>query len=209
MVEREPSKFVAPVRFRHPAPQGYFLFDKSNNVAQKRQIQRSVNLRYFTQHNKATMETLRNSQEKIPDWVRPDFQKEKGELERVTRDFLLREPNTQNIRQVVEALKGSPTIEFSDTDWEQLENTDSFHNVGLGQIEEARKICNGYNEELEEENKRNFDVLLEGFHQGNKMECPVILKNSEGKMHLVSGNTRLMIARALGIRPRVIIGDIA
>ncbi len=154
------------------------------------------------------METLRNSQEKNPDWTRPDFQKEMGELERVLQDFIGKEPNTQNLVHVLEILNNSPVIELSDTDWEQLENTDSFHNVGLGQIEEARKICEGYNKELEEENKRNFEALLEGFQQGNKMQCPIILKNSEGKMHLMSGNTRLMIARALGIRPKVIIGDV-
>ena len=145
---------------------------------------------------------------KIPEWIRPDLQNEAGELERVVRDFLGREPNAQNIAQILGFLENSPIVELSDADWELLENTDSFHQVVPGQIETARNINQKYNEKLAAENKRDFESLLGSFFQGNKIECPTILKNKEGKLHLISGNTRLMIARALKIRPRVIIGEI-
>lgn len=150
-------------------------------------------------NNKTIMEKIPNFQENVPEWVRPDFKEEKGKLERVTRDFLQKEPNTQNVDEIVKIMEDSPVVELSDADWELLENTDSFHNIKVGQIEEARKICQRYNEVLEEKNKRDFDNLLNNFLQDNKMECPTILKNQEGKLHLINGNTRLMISRALGV----------
>jgi hypothetical protein len=165
-------------------------------------------IRYLVWYNEITMELLKNIEEKTPEWIRPDFHNERGELERVVRDFLTKDPTPQNIAEVIEVLNRAQVIQLSDVDWELLENTDSFHNISAGQIEEARRKCERYNEELEEENKRDFEAILNGFRQGNKMECPLILQNSDGKLHLVSGNTRLMIARALGIRPEVIIGKI-
>jgi hypothetical protein len=154
------------------------------------------------------MEQSTNPLERTPEWIRPDLEKEKGEIERAVRSFLNKDINEQNIAQVIEILNNSPITELSDAAWEQLENTDSFHNITPGELETARRICEEYNTELEERNKRNFDTLLNGFHPGSTMECPTILKNAEGKMHLISGNTRLMIARALGIQPKVIIAEV-
>ena len=53
----------------------------------------------------------------------------------------------------------------------------------------------------------NFDDF-DGEQPKNKVEMPLILKDKNGQSHLVSGNTRLMICRALGITPRVIIGKL-
>jgi len=40
------------------------------------------------------------------------------------------------------------------------------------------------------------------------MKMPTILKDGTGRLHLISGNTRLMISRALSVRPKVIIGEL-
>jgi hypothetical protein len=150
----------------------------------------------------------RETNEYTPEWVRPNLQNETGELTRVIEGFLGKEPSQENIRALVDVLEQSPLVELSEGDWEALENTDSFHNIIPGQIESVQTITEEYNQALTEENKRDFAKLQSGFRNGNKIECPVILRNSEGKLHLVSGNTRLMIARALSVRPKVIIGQV-
>ncbi len=147
---------------------------------------------------------MRETNKNIPEWIRPNLQKERGELMRVTSGFLGREANEETIRFLIEILEHSQMTELSDADWQALENTDSFQNVALGQIEKAEKINAKYNEVLEGENKRDFTKLLAGFNSGNKMECPVIVRNGNGTLHLVSGNTRLMITRALGVRPKIV-----
>lgn len=156
------------------------------------------------------MENTQDTREReiAPNWVRPNLQNEKGEIERVIKDFLLEEPNEENIKRVLTIFETSPLVELSDEEWEVLENTDSFHNVKKNHIEDAERITEGYNQELLPENKRNFKSILDGFIQGNEMEAPIIIKNGEGKLHLISGNTRLMVARALAVRPKVMIGQI-
>ncbi len=147
------------------------------------------------------MEVKQNTaeEENMPEWVRPNLVNEKGELERTMRDFLGEEVTSGNLNRFMNILNNSPIIELSDIDWEVLDNTDSFHNVHPGQIEEERKLAGEYG--------RNFENILNAFKQGRNMECPIIVKNKEGQLHLVSGNTRLMIARALAIRPKVIVGE--
>lgn len=157
------------------------------------------------------MENIQDTREQeiVPNWVLPNLQNEKGEIERIIKDFLLEEPSEENIKRVLAIFETSPLVELSDEEWEALENTDSFHNVRQNHTEDAERITEEYNQELLPENKRNYKNILDGFIQGNEMEAPIIIKNKEGKLHLVSGNTRLMVARALGVRPKVMIGQIA
>lgn len=141
-----------------------------------------------------------------PDWIRPDMEEERGEVERVVCEFLGKEATKENIDQIIELLNSAPLVDLPDEDWDRLENTDSFHNIRAGHVEDAEKITEEYNLALSPNNRRNFKNILFGFQSGHKMKAPTILRNSEGKLHLVSGNTRLMISRALGVRPKVIIG---
>ncbi len=143
-----------------------------------------------------------------PEWVRPNIAGETGELKRVLTNFLGKSQDVESVSALAKILENAPVVELSDEDWELLENTDSFDKVKPGEIEKAREICEEYNKELDSDTQRDFHGLLENFYKGSKMECPMILKNQEGKLHLVSGNTRLMIARALGVRPEVIIAQL-
>ena len=144
-----------------------------------------------------------------PNWIRPDLQEERGEIERVVIEFLKKEPTTENISAVVSALESAPVVDLSDEEWELLENTDShLDNVRPGHIEDAEKVNDVYNLELPPENRCDLKKTLAGFMNGSKMKVPTILKDKAGKLHLVSGNTRLMISRALNIRPKVIIGKL-
>ena len=146
---------------------------------------------------------------KTPDWIRPDLREERGEIERVVIEFLGKEPAPENIAVVVSALESAPVIELSDEEWELLENTDSnLGNVRPGHIEDAAKIHEVHNSKAPPENKHDFRKVLSGFLNGSKMKMPAILRDRNGRLHLVSGNTRLTICQALCVRPKVIIGKL-
>ncbi len=144
----------------------------------------------------------------IPNWIRPDLQIERGEVKRVVQEFLKLEPNEQDVERVMGILNSAPFVELSDKDWELLQNTDSFKNVRPGHLEDVEQIVEIYNKVLEPKDKRDFNKTLSGFIEGKEMQSPAILKNNKGELHLVSGNTRLMISRALGVRPEVVIGEL-
>jgi hypothetical protein len=121
--------------------------------------------------------------------------------------FLQSEANDAAIENLTQLLEHSPFVDLSDEEWSILENTDSFEGVRPGHIEDVEAHVNASNAELEVHNRRNLYDLQKGFTEGADMEMPVILKNNE-KSHLVSGNTRLMLARAYGFRPKVVMGTI-
>ena len=142
-----------------------------------------------------------------PNWIRPDLKRERGEIERVLQEFLGEVPSKENLKRVMEILDNAPMAELSEELWESLENTDSFHNIRPGHLEDIEKIVEEYNQELDPENKRYFERHLERYLKGIPMETPTIIRNKDGISHLISGNTRLMVARALGVRPKVVIGE--
>lgn len=142
--------------------------------------------------------------EKLIRFVRPEMAGEKDEIVRVIKEFFADVQPTPSLEQLIELFDNAPIVELSDADWERLENTDSFYGVQEGDIEGARNITEGYNEDLPEEYHRDFDALLAAFKKGNDIECPMIIAHNN-RTHLVSGNTRLMIMRVLGMRPHVII----
>lgn len=153
------------------------------------------------------MEQERNLREKMPRFVRPEIAGEKDEIVRVIKEFFADMQPTPSPEQLIELFEKASIVELSDADWERLENTDSFHGVQAGDVERARTITEDYNKELPEQYHRDFDALLAAFKKGNDIECPMIIAHNN-RTHLVSGNTRLMIMRALGIRPRVIIATL-
>jgi hypothetical protein len=143
-----------------------------------------------------------------PVWVRPNVEKEEGEIERVVHTFFPAESFEISVAKIKEAIKNLLPIELSDEEWSTLENTDSFTNVRIGHIEDVESITEKYNESLSSENKRNVQSIVDGFQEGKEMEMPIIFKNETGQLHLISGNTRLMVARVLSIRPRVLIVEV-
>ena len=146
-----------------------------------------------------------------PDWIRPNLREEKenGEIERGIVEFLRKEPTEENINAVMHALESAPVTYLSDEEWELLENTDShFGNIRPGHIEDAEKICEIKNSKVPLENRHDFKKVLDGFQNGSKMQVPAILRDRSGRLHLVSGDTRLTICQALCVRPKVIIGKL-
>ena len=154
------------------------------------------------------MEKIENTENQLEvTWIRPDLDRERGEIERVLKEFLGQEPNEENIRNFEIAVNNTTKVELSDEQWESLENTDSFHNVRPGHLEDVTNILDASNQELSPKNRRDLKKHLGRFIGNTPIEAPIIVKNKDGKLHLVSGNTRLMVCRLLGIRPKVIIAE--
>lgn len=130
----------------------------------------------------------------------PDVEKECGEIERVAQKY-----NPQNPEDFVRAFykkaQEAKLIDLTEEMWAILDNTDSFdipHN-GWEQIAEHIDYTN-----QETGANRNWDDVRQKMEQEKKLDAPIVLKHS-GEIHLVSGNTRLMVACALGKTPKVLL----
>lgn len=143
-----------------------------------------------------------NKSEKFNNWIKAPLQKEGGEIERVMDTFY-----NKKIHELPEAYKNNILDNYEQTQpqvlseelWSILENSESF------------QVMKGDYSIIESEigEKRDWKELLRSFKGGNEMEMPVIAYLPlENKYHLVSGNTRLCIARAEGITPQIIVLEI-
>jgi len=120
-------------------------------------------------------------------WVPPSLDEEEEELVRLADEEGLEMPS---LLQEAHSAKMRP---LSESDWQRLEGTDSF---GISSVNEATDIAEGYG--------RDVDSVIQGMVQGAGIPAPIILERSDGSITLVSGNARLMAARALGLTPRVL-----
>ncbi len=136
-------------------------------------------------------------------WIRPDLKvgDEPGEIERVARTFAPEDVPVFIERFYVRA-ENAREQELTEEVWARLDNTDSYDIApnDFAQIEEHISHCNyGGNRTT-----RDWQYLKGKMERGEELDMPVIAHIGD-VYHLVSGNTRLMVARALGIRPRVLL----
>ena len=87
--------------------------------------------------------------------------------------------------------------------WSTLDNTDSF-DIPLDGWEKVAEHIDHTNQETGA--ARSWQDLKLKMEQGQKLDAPIVLKYQEG-LHLVSGNTRLMVARALEKTPKILLVD--
>ena len=80
--------------------------------------------------------------------------------------------------------------------WEKLENTDSNQVI---ENDDLDKVI-----ELSEEYDREWKTKLETIKNNHSIPAPIIFEMN-GRYHKVSGNTRLMLAKALGKIPMIAI----
>jgi hypothetical protein len=137
-----------------------------------------------------------------PSFINPDLAKERGEIGRVAQEvFSIEDPD--EIRKFgerfLEAAKTAPLVELSEEMWSQLENTDSYGipSQDWAVVEDHAVVGHA-------DHPRDWESLKRQYEQGASIEAPVIVKTND-TLHLVAGNTRLMVARALGITPNVLL----
>lgn len=137
--------------------------------------------------------------ESLPEinWVRPNIQSEMGEIERVVKMISGSDDHRDHhyhevLQEIIQAMDMARLEELTDEMWGILENTDSYHDVRPGHIEDVQKLARNYN--------RDWRPLLDAIQHNTPIQAPIILIQEGGIPHLVAGNTRLMIARALGAK---------
>src|SRR3989338_3329479 len=131
----------------------------------------------------------------------PSLDDEKGEIERVAKEFA-KISAAGFIERFKRIAKSCVLSKLDEETWKILENSDSFDIAK----EDWRKVRK--NSFAGGESPKDWHIILDKFKSGYLLDAPIILKIGE-KLHLLSGNTRLMVARALGITPMVLIVDMA
>jgi len=121
-----------------------------------------------------------------PKWRKPDLGDEMGEIERTAEELGV------DPRKLKHAAKKGGVSKLSDKDWEGMENTDSWE---TDTPEKARDLAKEY--------ERDISRVEAGLDKGGNMPAPVVLFRKDKPPYLIGGNTRLMAARAKGIRPKI------
>jgi hypothetical protein len=129
---------------------------------------------------------------------RPDLESEMDELQRVVQDLNRDENMDLSVDDLVKAFKKSKEITLTDEIWGNLENTES-NEIEKGDMDSVMDIAKMYK-------KTNPKKLSQSIKSGD-YKRPLILKFGD-RYHLVAGNTRLCTAAALGVNPKVFIGEI-
>jgi len=123
-------------------------------------------------------------------WSKPSFKEEEGEFQRISNDLGV---STEELKQ---AFDNASFQKLKDEDWMNLQNTDSFETTSFKDVVDLGKTYG----------KKSLDHLVDSFKTG-RVKTPIVLKH-KGETTLVGGNTRLMMSRALGIKPTVMVVDL-
>lgn len=118
-------------------------------------------------------------------WKKPDIDEEIGEIRRTAKAFGM------SAKALREAAKKAKIENLDDKTWSKLENTDSFDTDTVGK---AMALAKEYD--------RDIASVVKGI--GGDLPAPIVLMKKGEPPYLIGGNTRLMAARAVGARPKVL-----
>jgi hypothetical protein len=133
-------------------------------------------------------------------FVFPSIESEIGEIRRVAKLFSESKPSEFE-QTFIERSKQAQLTELDENQWGALENTDS-HDITQGDWEAVQQHAEAH------EISRDWQSLRSKIEQGVSLDAPIIVRVGT-VLHLVSGNTRLMVARAAGISPHILLVDMA
>ncbi len=121
-----------------------------------------------------------------PRWRKPELSLDLGEIERTARELGI------DFQLLVAAFAGGKLEELSDADWTAMKNCDSYDpSWKLEEVREHLKM------------KRDFGRIERGMLAGHLLPAPVVLYRDNEPPYLISGNSRLLGCRALGLRPTI------
>jgi hypothetical protein len=118
-------------------------------------------------------------------------QSELGEIDRTSEVFNVQADDLQHAFEV-----GNEVV-LSDDVWSRLENSDSYN---INNLEQAIKLATKY--------KKDWKSIINAIQNEKQLPPPMVLEYDETKYYLVAGNTRLMIYRALGLQPVVLMATL-
>lgn len=155
------------------------------------------NIKENISHEQHSNQNIHETEDPQDMWIKPDYYQEMGEIKRTANTFAKnnKELYTEILTNFAEQLPQAELEPLTDEIWSNLENTDSYHNIQKNDFDKVAKLAEGYN--------RKWLQKLESMKSNSPLEAPTIFKMDD-KYHKVSGNTRLMLARALGLRPKAI-----
>lgn len=137
---------------------------------------------------------LRKEVEYFLDRRKRYFGSEEPELKKVVQ--VLKDLGIKTtVQELLEKLSHTTETKLEQKVWNQLENTESSQ-IKKGEI---KKVI-----ELSKKNKKQNPLELKKALQSGDYKRPLIIKFGD-RYHLISGNTRLSTAAALGIKPQVLI----
>lgn len=143
-----------------------------------------------------------NNQEKseFNSWKKGELRDEGGELERVFKNFygVELQGSQELINYLIGIYSSAEAIELNNELWSQLGNSDSYY----FNTDDWQNMGNKM-----ESHNRDWHRIKKGYENGDDIPMPIVARFPDGILHLVSGNTRLSVARVMNIIPSVIILD--
>jgi hypothetical protein len=122
----------------------------------------------------------------------PIFHHEVGEFERVSEELHI------PLDDLLDAAESGKLQLLNDDLWGQLHNSESF-SIDKGEWDKVAAIAN--------EHGKDWQTPKKELESQKTLSAPIIVKQGE-RYTLVSGNTRLLVSRALGITPTVLVFEV-
>jgi hypothetical protein len=130
--------------------------------------------------------------------IKPNIEGEMDEFQRMSQDLRRDDKIDISVEELVRSFEGLKEQTLTDDVWLKLENTES-NEIEKGDMDAVYDIAKMYN-------KTNPKKLVKAIKSG-EYNRPLILKLNE-RYILIAGNTRLCTAAAMGVNPKVFIGEI-
>jgi hypothetical protein len=119
-------------------------------------------------------------------FVLPSLEDEKGEIDRY--NF-----SKDEIKRIKKQFVQKNLQPLSDSVWKKLQNTDSW---SIKNLEDVIKLSQEYG--------RDWESIKNALESNKELPAPIVLRRG-GSYELIGGNTRLMVAKALNIRPTILL----
>lgn len=120
------------------------------------------------------------------------------EIERAAQGLNRDENINVSVDDIFRALDNAREVTLPQGVWSKLENTES-NKIKKGEMNKVIALAKKYN-------KQNPKELKKAIQSGD-YKRPLIIKFGD-RFHLVAGNTRLCTAAAMGVKPKVLIGEL-
>ena len=150
-----------------------------------------ANVREFDELRKEAEQFVKRREKYLKDEI--------DEFERASQDLSRNENIDVSVSQLMDIFQQSREVTIPEKVWNSLENTEC-NQIKKGEMKKVLDLAKKYNKQNPKELKK---ALMSGDYRR-----PLILKFGD-RFHLIAGNTRLCTAAALGIRPKVLIGDLS
>jgi hypothetical protein len=129
-------------------------------------------------------------------WVIPSFKSEIGEYQRTAKDLQQHAKNYPFVRNlnpkvmIMMHQRGKKVLMSQIT--HEVENTDYYEISNIQQVLQKGK-----------EYGRDIQRIIQGYKTNSSMPMPIVMKLDNDWFTLIGGNSRLMVAKAMGINPMV------